>query len=171
MACVQWTKHTPGTNAIAPPPYHPSISQGASGDSGQFCIDQPNKHDGGVHKPSTSTSTGRPYYTTDLVVPIQLPPDKAFVPTFHSCFISRTYRLCISLSLSATASLTVKVPIQVTAEGNIQRAGSEVMQHESEITPEDAIISGCPAPLDSESLERCLGLATNVPPDYGVIVH
>lgn len=173
MAGVQWTKHTPGINASAPPPYHPSISQGASGDSGQFCIEQPNKHDGGVHKPSTSTSTstGRPYYTTDLVVPIQLPPDKAFVPTFHSCFISRTYRLCISLSLSTTASLTVKVPIQVTAGGNIQRAGSEVAQHEAEITPEDAIISGCPALLDSESLERSLGLATNVPPDYGVIVH
>lgn len=176
MAGVQWIKHTSGTNAIDPPPYDPSISQGESGDNGQFYIDQPTKHDGGVHKPSTSTSTGRPYYTTDLVVPIQLPSDKAFVPTFHSCFISRTYRLCILLSLSTTASLTLKVPIQVTAGGNIQRAGSEVAQHEAEITPEEAIIFGSPASLDSESREMnhptCgVEWATNSPPDYGAVVH
>lgn len=181
MAGVQWIKHTPGTNAIAPPPYHPSVSQGELGESGQFCANQPNKHDVGMHKPSAPISTARPYYTADLVVPVQLPPDKAFVPTFHSCYISRTYRLHISLSFSATASLTVKVPIQVTAGGGIQRAESarpadaQVMQDEAEIASDNGMISESPATLNSGILERSQALhraesVVDAPPDYGAIV-
>lgn len=58
------------------------------------------------------------FYTTSIVIPTNLPDGKAFVPTFHSCFVSRVYALELSLSyftlnrLEKTASL--RVPVQIT---------------------------------------------------------
>lgn len=60
------------------------------------------------------------YYTTSLIIPITIPSSKTFVPTFHSCLISRTYSLDLSLTyhtpgmkiLKPTISLCV--PIQIT---------------------------------------------------------
>lgn len=65
---------------------------------------------------------GGSYYTARLLVPITLPTNKAFVPTFHSCLISRVYALKLDLSTTSTglgSSLELKVPIQISAEGLI----------------------------------------------------
>lgn len=63
---------------------------------------------------------GGEYYTARLVVPITLPTNKAFVPTFHSCLVSRLYVLKFDLGISSggiAPSIEVKVPIQVTSDG------------------------------------------------------
>ncbi|KAJ5884707.1 hypothetical protein N7495_009217 [Penicillium taxi] len=68
-----------------------------------------------------SAFCGGVYYTTSLVIPVTLPKSKAFVPTFHSCLISRTYSLELSLSyhtpntnvLEPTVSL--RLPVQITS--------------------------------------------------------
>ena len=71
------------------------------------------------------TQMASKFYTSQILVPISLPTSsKTFVPTFHSCLVSRIYVLDISLSVSTvgkTISPTVmhlKLPVQVSSEGN-----------------------------------------------------
>ena len=69
----------------------------------------------------SSTYKGRTYYTARLLVPVSLPTNKAFVPTFHSCLISRIYQLKLDLGLHTAGivpSMELKVPVQVSSEGN-----------------------------------------------------
>lgn len=66
----------------------------------------------GNHKPGTTSPVAR------MLVPVELPTNKAVVPTFHSCFISRTYTLCISLMLPTFGlgdSVQLRLPLQVSA--------------------------------------------------------
>jgi len=61
------------------------------------------------------------FYTAQILVPISLPNDRAWIPTFHSCLVSRTYTLAMHLSLSAGAiapGLDLRVPVQLYSEGN-----------------------------------------------------
>ena len=66
------------------------------------------------------------FYTSQVLVPINLPMNsKTFVPTFHSCLISRTYALDLSLSISTVGkavtapTVHLKVPLQISAEGDV----------------------------------------------------
>lgn len=67
---------------------------------------------------------GRTYYTSSIIVPVTLPENKSFVPTFHTCLMSRIYLLDFSLSVhtpgtSVTApTMHLKVPVQVSSERN-----------------------------------------------------
>ena len=64
---------------------------------------------------------GATFYCTSLLVPITLPRTKLFIPTFHSCLLSRIYALDFSLTTSGAGlqpTLHLKVPIQVSSEGN-----------------------------------------------------
>ncbi|KAF3389608.1 hypothetical protein F1880_004473 [Penicillium rolfsii] len=71
--------------------------------------------------PSTSFS-GDTYYTASVVIPISLPNDKTFVPTFHSCLISRIYSLDLSLSYHTpgtnvlTPTISLRLPVQVITQ-------------------------------------------------------
>lgn len=76
-----------------------------------------------IVEPTTSRN-GKTSYATTLLVPIALPKDKSFVPTFHSCLISRVYVLELSLtaytsssSLSAS-TITLRLPLQISAAGS-----------------------------------------------------
>lgn len=70
----------------------------------------------------TSTYGGDKYYTASLVIPVTLPKSKAFVPTFHSCLMSRTYSLELSLTYHTpatnimTPTISLRVPIQFTSQ-------------------------------------------------------
>ena len=68
---------------------------------------------------------GLPFYTADILVPVELPTSsRSFVPTFHSCLISRTYMLDLVLTVHSSSptvsasNLHLKVPLQIAAEGN-----------------------------------------------------
>ncbi|EGE83673.1 arrestin domain-containing protein [Blastomyces dermatitidis ATCC 18188] len=73
---------------------------------------------------------GETYYTAAILVPISLPPTRAYVPTFHSCLSSRTYALEISLSYNTpSASLTVptlavRVPVQISTTESLAEASA-----------------------------------------------
>lgn len=86
------------------------------------------------HSPTSSTSSsisttassfynGGVFYTTQILVPVTLPSSnsttKTFVPTFHSCLVSRTYALDLYLSTQAvgTTNLHIKLPVQVSTRG------------------------------------------------------
>lgn len=71
--------------------------------------------------PSESFSGGT-YYTASVVIPITLPKNKAFVPTFHSCLVSRTYSLDLSLTWHTpgtnvvTPAIALRLPVQITTQ-------------------------------------------------------
>lgn len=73
---------------------------------------------------SQSYIPGNPFWTARVSVPISLPPNKVFVPSFHTCIISRLYSLEVSISYLApnpsiiTPRVTLKVPIDIAAKGN-----------------------------------------------------
>lgn len=62
------------------------------------------------------------YYTASVVVPITLPETKAFVPTFHSCLVSRIYSLDLSLTYSTPGAnflaptIHLRLPVQITTQ-------------------------------------------------------
>ena len=66
--------------------------------------------------------TGDVYYTASIVVPVTLPNNKKFIPTFHSCLMSRVYSIELSLSWHTpstnviTPSLTLRLPVQIMTE-------------------------------------------------------
>ena len=65
--------------------------------------------------------TGQSFYVASLLVPITLPRTKVFVPTFHSCLLSRIYALDFSLTTSGLGlqpTMHLKVPIQISSDGN-----------------------------------------------------
>lgn len=83
----------------------------------------------------SSSYIGKSFYTSKILVPITLPlGSKVFVPTFHSCLVSRIYALDLYLTVntpSATATATtlhLKLPIQVSSEGNPTRRPSVAEQ-------------------------------------------
>ncbi|KAE8417719.1 hypothetical protein BDV36DRAFT_256232 [Aspergillus pseudocaelatus] len=121
VASAHWTKHTsPRGLSRCDSMESTSSSESLTGPSASF--------------------TGETYYTASVVVPITLPKTRAFVPTFHSCLISRLY--CLELSISyhtpnaniLTPTATLKIPIQFTSRSrsDAKTKGSEheITQHE-----------------------------------------
>ncbi|KAI9665344.1 MAG: hypothetical protein M1831_001781 [Alyxoria varia] len=106
-----WNCHEPGTN-----PDSLEIRRGSSsGGMGTVNIPGPTRD----HKQNL------PFYTALLNVPISLPRDKALVPTFHSCFVSRVYALKYTLAVYATGTgsgrakkadeVSLTVPFQISS--------------------------------------------------------
>lgn len=55
-------------------------------------------------------------FTSDLTVPLQFPSSKhILLPTFHSCLVSRTYKIRLALKIGTTR-LKLAVPLQVASE-------------------------------------------------------
>ena len=81
------------------------------------------EHDDDDHESSGHESLKSPdYHTATLAIPFDLPTKKKlFVPTFHSCLISRTYSLSLTLSVGpANNTVRLVLPLQVSvnlAEG------------------------------------------------------
>jgi hypothetical protein len=97
VASASWTKHTAATRRR-------SIESAASCQSSA----------------SSSVGAGGTFYTSSIVVPVALPRNKAFVPTFDSCIMSRFYALDLGLSYRTpstnimTPSISLRIPIQLT---------------------------------------------------------
>ncbi|RBR13268.1 uncharacterized protein FIESC28_08234 [Fusarium coffeatum] len=60
-----------------------------------------------------------PTYKATLTQPFSLPTEKLlFLPTFHSCMVSRSYRIRITFAARAQGStMSLIVPLQITSEG------------------------------------------------------
>ncbi|KAH0346814.1 hypothetical protein KCU83_g7115, partial [Aureobasidium melanogenum] len=97
--------------------------------------------------PSPSTKyKGANFWTAEIVVPVALPKDKHFVPSFHSCLTSRTYSLNLSLGIHSAGvgflSVELKLPLQISTEGKgevdvTSRASSTIEEHLAELGIED----------------------------------
>ncbi|KAF2483744.1 hypothetical protein BDY17DRAFT_316990 [Neohortaea acidophila] len=112
MANVEWKKHHPTPTT----PDEVLERRDSANSIASLSWQSP----GSIPAPSETYKDGAAYYTARLVVPVQLPPHKAFPPTFHTCLISRVYALKFDLSLSSAglaSSLPLRVPIQISSEG------------------------------------------------------
>ncbi|CAG8027537.1 unnamed protein product [Penicillium olsonii] len=109
VASAQWTKHSPDSRRDSATSTSSSDSTGPS-----------------------SIFAGETYYTASIVIPITLPKNKTFVPTFHSCLISRTYSLELSLTYHTpaanimTPTVSLRVPIQFTSQNYTQSIKSSL---------------------------------------------
>lgn len=77
-----------------------------------------------IPEPSTAYNN-KTFYTASIIVPISLPKNnKVFVPSFHSCLVSRVYALHLYLSVNTPGAaitdptLHLKLPIQISQVGN-----------------------------------------------------
>jgi hypothetical protein len=116
IASAQWQKQPASAN----PTPSDNIDRRDSGisDCSALTIDAHNT----VIPPASKNYKHGSFYTASILVPITLPLDKNFIPTFHSCLLSRTYILSLNVSAHAPGvkdpSLHLKVPLQVAAEGS-----------------------------------------------------
>ena len=125
--------------------------------------------------PSPSTNyKGQSFWTAEIVVPVALPKDKHFVPTFHGCLVSRTYSLGLSLGIHSAGvgfpSVDLKLPLQISAEGKgevdvVSRTSSTTEAQLAELRYEDELLAaehrGSWSYNDLETPEF-----TDLPPEY-----
>ncbi|OBT45538.1 hypothetical protein VE00_05075 [Pseudogymnoascus sp. WSF 3629] len=62
------------------------------------------------------------HYTTTIALPLALVPSRTWIPTFHSCFVSRFYTLLLKLVVHPPGAtmpfmLSLEVPVQVIGKG------------------------------------------------------
>ena len=85
------------------------------------------RHDSGISISDdfTPVAASQLFYTCQILVPVDLPTSsKTFVPSFHSCLVSRVYSLDLVLSVHgpsnsvSSPSMHLKVPLQISAEPN-----------------------------------------------------
>lgn len=99
---AQWEKHSVLSEADRRISLHSTSSDDSTGPSEAF--------------------SGDTYYTASVVIPITLPNHKAFVPTFHSCLLSRTYSLDLALTWHTpgtnvvTPTISLRLPVQITTQ-------------------------------------------------------
>jgi hypothetical protein len=99
-----------------------------------------------IPEPSCAYEAGSPFYTACLPVPIALPTasdssrPKVFVPTFHSCIVSRAYSMELNISFRTPGSsissshVILKTPIQISSEGGTPPV--EIQETEAAIAAE-----------------------------------
>lgn len=88
-------------------------------------------------KPKLSTVK----HSTDLEIPFTISNSnkKLFLPTFHSCLISRTYTLQLSLSVGPTnTAIALSVPVQVGVETVYEPQDHELPSFETAVAEEEA---------------------------------
>ena len=122
LSTVSWTAHDPNSDPLSPATTNSSTSRRPS----TFSITSAT-----FLSPSKTHDPTLPFYTASILVPISLPSHttkgssrpKTFVPSFHSCIVSRLYTLELHLSYHtpgsnvSSPSVTLKTPIQISSEG------------------------------------------------------
>ena len=110
------------------------------------------------------------FYTAQILVPITLPTTRNFIPTFHSCLISRVYTLALHFSAHGCSNMRLKVPIQICAEGSdtgIENARARTVEDTAFRTAADMFTPRSIAPPSFEaSRNASVSTRDEMPPDY-----
>jgi hypothetical protein len=147
LSTVTWSKHDAGTSPV---------SRTASYNSDDFAR-RPSTFStassASIPEPSAAWNPDLPFYTASVLVPLSLPTSqgnnkpKIFLPTFHSCIISRSYTLEMTLSYSSpgttvsTPNLTLKVPVQISAEGGTPPSPQHLTASDAAAADEAALMA------------------------------
>lgn len=113
IASAQWEEHGASANIAAD-----GLVRRDSGISDCSVISGPEKAFVSGILPASKDYKQGTFYSAQILVPITLPMNKNFIPTFHSCLISRTYTLSLQFAPHSGPSMHLKVPVQICAEGS-----------------------------------------------------
>ncbi|OAK97735.1 arrestin [Phaeosphaeriaceae sp. SRC1lsM3a] len=169
IAAAHWTKHSASSN---PAPAE-SLERRDSGisDCSTISTSEEEMFASGI-LPATSTYKNGTFYTTQILVPITLPTNKNFIPTFHSCLVSRTYAISMQFSAHASPSLHLKVPVQVCSEGSttgIENARARSVEETEMRRAREADEWAAPPSFDEVTAtprNASVGAREELPPDY-----
>lgn len=158
VASAQWTHHTADEN---PPP---DLSRRDSGISDCSTTSNSPTPTPSI-PPQSKTYNSTPFYTATILVPLALPNTKTFIPTFHSCLISRIYTLSLNLSVQAAGvtdpSFSLKLPVQICAEGSATGAENARVRAEENLAAREAEDLFVPRVVRAE-------VGADLPPEYAV---
>lgn len=113
IASAPWEKHDASFN--------PEAEDLLRRDSGISDCSTMSSHDRAFSMgilPASKDYKNGTFYTAQVLVPITLPDNKNFIPTFHSCLISRTYALGLNFAVHGGSHMHLKVPVQICANGS-----------------------------------------------------
>lgn len=161
---AKWEEHTAASN-----PAPECLTRRDSGISDCSTASEfANTFAAGILAPSSNYKNGT-FYTAQILVPVTLTEKKNFIPTFHTCLISRTYTLSLQFAPQGGSNLSLKVPVQICADGSdtgieIARARSveAVMYREAA----DMFTPRSIAPPDFGGTRSNAPPTGELPPDY-----
>jgi hypothetical protein len=119
----------------------------------------------------TSKYAGKTFYTARILVPITLPKNKTFVPTFFACLVARIYHLELSVSVHSpgtgvpTSTLHLRVPVQISAAGNMSTTTPPSFEA-AEIAAADEFFQPRTVAPPSEELTMTSNIIRQSPPGY-----
>ncbi|KAE8450637.1 hypothetical protein EG329_005981 [Mollisiaceae sp. DMI_Dod_QoI] len=164
VEAVSWTRHTPS------PAYMRRNS--ASSTSSSDCSDE-------THGLEPAPKEGKPYYTAEIFVPITLPACKTWIPTFHSCILSRMYIIDMTLTIHTpgtgvpASTVSLHLPVQIAAMGhNTERPALTEEEEAAELAGVDEFLRPrvieMPSPelVGNSVLGARAGQRTELPPNY-----
>ncbi|KAF1914163.1 arrestin [Ampelomyces quisqualis] len=166
IASAQWEKQTAAANVAL----QESLERRDSGISDYSTMSNAQAAFTTGILPSSKDYKNSTFYTTQILVPVTLPLTKNFIPTFHSCLVSRTYTLGIHFSAHGTQSLHLKVPVQICAQASDTgienaraRRAEETLFRASGVAPPPSFDeSNASSPLRT----RSVGAREESPPGY-----
>ncbi|KAI9167167.1 arrestin [Paramyrothecium foliicola] len=151
--------------------YSSSNLDGDASDTDEFEGRAGRRGSWGNRAKSSKKEPAAPYtHATSLDIPVTVPLSnkKLFLPTFHSCLVSRTYALQLSLSVGPNNThVSLSVPLQIGVETAFQPQGPEELP-----SFEMAMAQATEADADAHLLPRMLSipppetLGTSLLPGY-----
>lgn len=132
LESIAWAKDdSSSVNASAPPLYEataPAVQRGRRGSDSGYSTLSDREREGSKQEKGAAAGIS---YTAEISLPLSLPSEKStrWLPSFHSCLVSRIYTLELSLSLAngtivPNTSLSLKVPIRIGVLATGERRGS-----------------------------------------------
>jgi hypothetical protein len=164
IASAQWNKHDPTAN----PPTESLVRRDSGISDCSTTSDSDEAFAAGMLPASKDYKFGI-FYTAQILVPITLPLNKNFIPTFHSCLISRTYTLGLQFSAHGGPSMHLKVPVQICAEGSDTGIEEARARSVEESAVRAAMVDEfAPRSLSTGEVRRSgsLGARQELPPGY-----
>jgi len=165
IASAQWEKHDAAQN-----PSPESLVRRDSGISDCSTLSEAEKAFAIGILPASKDYKQGAFYTAQILVPITLPMTQNFIPTFHSCLISRTYTLALQFSAHGSSSIHLKVPIQICAEGSdtgIENARARSVEETAFRAASDVFAPRSVAPPSLETARSAsVGTREEMPPGY-----
>ncbi|KUJ24395.1 uncharacterized protein LY89DRAFT_679552 [Mollisia scopiformis] len=158
VEAVTWTRHTPSPAYVR--------RNSASSTSSDDCSDE-------IH--ASPPKENKPYYTAEILLPITLPTSKAWIPTFHTCILSRSYTIDLSLTIHTpgtgvpASTVALHLPVQIAANGNnARRATLTAEEAAAELADADEFLR--PRVLEMPSPElvgnSVINAGAELPPSY-----
>ncbi|KAF2627646.1 arrestin [Macroventuria anomochaeta] len=161
---AKWEEHTAASN-----PAPECLTRRDSGISDcSTASDTANAFATGILVPSSNYKNGT-FYTAQILVPVTLTEKKSFIPTFHSCLISRTYTLGLQIAPQGGSNISLKVPVQICANGSdtgIENARARSVEAVMYREAADMFTPRSVAPPNFDGTRTNVQARDELPPDY-----